>query len=163
MNLRFAGPSLVLAATLAVTTFPAIADDATAAKIERGRYLVKIAGCNDCHTPGYMSMEGQVPESEWLKGDAFGWSGPWGTTYASNLRITLSNLSEDQWVSFAQNLRSRPPMPSVNVNAMTEADLRDIYAFITHLQPLGDPAPAYLPPGVQPTGPHVVFPSPPPQ
>jgi hypothetical protein len=21
--------------------------------IERGRYLAKIAGCNDCHTPGY--------------------------------------------------------------------------------------------------------------
>ena len=22
--------------------------------LDRGRYLVKIAGCNDCHTPGYM-------------------------------------------------------------------------------------------------------------
>jgi len=22
--------------------------------VERGKYLAQIAGCNDCHTPGYM-------------------------------------------------------------------------------------------------------------
>ena len=27
---------------------------ANAAQLERGRYLVEIGGCNDCHTPGYM-------------------------------------------------------------------------------------------------------------
>jgi mono/diheme cytochrome c family protein len=138
------------------------ADNTQAEKIERGRYLAKIAGCNDCHTAGYLASEGNIPESEWMKGDSFGWNGPWGTTYAPNLRLSLSKMTEDQWVVFAKNLRSRPPMPSVNVNSMKEEDLRDLYAYITHLQPLGDPAPEYLPPGVEPTGPHVTFPAPPP-
>jgi hypothetical protein len=29
---------------------PAIADEA---QIERGKYLVTLGGCHDCHTPGY--------------------------------------------------------------------------------------------------------------
>jgi mono/diheme cytochrome c family protein len=153
---------LTLGLVLAGLAAPLMADDTQAAKIERGRYLAIITGCNDCHTAGYGMAEGKIPESEWLKGDAFGWSGPWGTTYAPNLRLSLSKMTEDQWVVFAKNLRSRPPMPSVNLNAMKESDMRDLYAFITHLQPLGEPAPAYLPPGEVPTGPHVVFPSPPP-
>jgi hypothetical protein len=28
---------------------------------ERGRYLMIAGGCNDCHTPGYMQTDGQVP------------------------------------------------------------------------------------------------------
>lgn len=139
--------------------FPVVADDAQAGKIERGRYLATITGCNDCHTAGYGMSGGKVPETEWLKGDAFGWKGPWGTTYAPNLRISLSKMTEDQWVGFAQQLNSRPPMPSFNLNKMKEQDLRDLYTFITHLQPLGDPAPEYLPPGVEPAGPHVAFPT----
>lgn len=54
--------------------------------IARGKYLIAIAGCNDCHTPGFMQMGSKVLESEWLKGVLVGWKGPWGTTYGSNLR-----------------------------------------------------------------------------
>ena len=43
--------------------------------LERGRYLVRIAGCNDCHTPGYLLSEGKTPEELWLTGDSFGWRG----------------------------------------------------------------------------------------
>ena len=46
-------------------------------KVDRGRYLVKITGCNDCHTPGYLLSEGNVLEKLWLTGDKFGWRGPW--------------------------------------------------------------------------------------
>ena len=49
--------------------------------LDRGRYLVKIAGCNDCHTRGYAETAGKVPEKQWLTGDQLGWRGPWGTTY----------------------------------------------------------------------------------
>jgi hypothetical protein len=31
-------------------------------QLERDRYLVKIAGCNDCNTPGYLLVDGQVAE-----------------------------------------------------------------------------------------------------
>ena len=30
--------------------------------VERGRYLVQIAGCNDCHTAGYVQAGGSIPE-----------------------------------------------------------------------------------------------------
>ena len=46
----------------------------------RGKYVVTIGGCNDCHTPGYAEKEGKVPEKDWLTGDILGWRGPWGTT-----------------------------------------------------------------------------------
>ncbi len=125
--------------------------------VERGRYLVKIAGCNDCHTPGYLMNEGRISEALWLTGDSFGWSGPWGTTYASNLRILLSGLTEDGWVQYARSLRTRPPMPWFNLNEMEEADLRAIYRFVRSLGSAGEPAPAYLPPGAKPAGPHALI------
>ncbi len=38
----------------ALSLLPAVADDA---EVERGKYLVTISGCNDCHTPGYFFRE----------------------------------------------------------------------------------------------------------
>ena len=58
--------------------------------IEHGSYLVTVGGCNDCHTAGYAESAGEVPESDWLQGDSLGWQGPWGTTYATNLRLQLA-------------------------------------------------------------------------
>jgi hypothetical protein len=93
-----------------------------------------------------------------LTGDSFGWSGPWGTTYASNLRLLLSGLTEDGWVQYARSLKTRPPMPWFNLNEMEESDLRAIHRFVRSLGAAGEPAPAYLPPGVKPAGPHALIP-----
>jgi mono/diheme cytochrome c family protein len=132
----------------------------SAATRERGRYLVKIAGCNDCHTHGYIESESAVPEKQWLKGSSLGWRGPWGTTYAWNLRRFLSALPEDQWLNFARATKSRPPMPWWALNEMEKEDLRAIHAFVRHLGPDGEDAPAYLPPDRAPKQPYVQFPSP---
>lgn len=126
--------------------------------IERGRYVVHIAGCNDCHTPGYGMAEGRVRESLWLTGDQVGWSGAWGTTYPTNLRLYMSQLSEDSWVKIARAFRPRPPMPWFNLRAMDEADLRALYRFVRYLGPAGKPAPAYVPPDRTPNGPTIRFP-----
>jgi mono/diheme cytochrome c family protein len=129
-------------------------------KIEdRGRYIIKIAGCNDCHTAGYAEAAGKIPEKDWLKGDTIGWRGPWGTTYSSNLRLYMQNLSEDQWVQVSRAVEFRPPMPWFVFRAMTEQDLRAIYRFIRNLGPAGEPAPNYLPPDQKPTGLFILFPS----
>lgn len=132
-----------------------------AVSIERGRYIAKIGGCNDCHTAGYAPSGGKVPEAEWLKGDALGWNGPWGTTYPANLRITLSKLTEDGWVKLAKTAEFRPPMPWFGLHDMTEADLRSFYRFVRSLGAPGEPAPAFLPPGETPQGPTIRFPAPP--
>jgi mono/diheme cytochrome c family protein len=165
--------SAALAAVLALTlpgatagaqtpaTKPAAAASKDSAAVERGRYLSRIAGCNDCHTPGYVVSGGKVPENLWLTGDALGWRGPWGTTYASNLRDQVPKMSEAQWVQYARTTELRPPMPWFNLRAMSDADLKALYRFIVHLGPGGQPAPAYVPPDQEPKPPYVTFPAPP--
>jgi len=126
---------------------------------ERARYIIKIAGCNDCHTTGYAEAAGKIPEQDWLKGDTIGWRGPWGTTYASNLRLYMQNLSEAQWIQVSRAIEFRPPMPWFVLREMTDEDLRAIYRFIRHLGPAGKPAPNYLPPDQEPPQPYILFPS----
>lgn len=129
--------------------------------VERGRYITRIAGCNDCHTPGYLMSDGQTPEEMWLIGDTFGWRGPWGTTYAANLRLFVARLTEAQWIEAARTLRRRPPMPWFNLNRMEPDDLRAMYHFVRSLGDPGKPAPAYVPPDQEPPPPYATFPAPP--
>lgn len=136
------------------SAFGAPATDAGA--LERGRYLVSISGCNDCHTAGYPESGGKVPQEQWLTGSAVGWSGPWGTTYPANLRLVVQSLSESQWLSFARAPR-RPPMPWFALRDMSDTDLRAIYQFLRHLGPKGEPAPAYVRPGQAVSTPYIEF------
>ena len=53
-------------------------------------------------------------------------------------------------------------MPFFNLRDMTDADVKAIYAYLKHLGPAGQPAPAYVPPDKTPAGPFVLFPPPPP-
>ena len=99
-----------------------------------------------------------MPENQWLTGDAVGWSGPWGTTYAANLRLALAKISEQQWVEFARGAQTRPPMPWFALRDMSTDDLRALYRFVRHLGPAGEPAPAYVPPGAAVSGPVIRFP-----
>lgn len=126
--------------------------------VERGRYLVTIAGCNDCHTAGYLASDGKTPEELWLAGDTFGWRGPWGTTYGPNLRIVVQALTEDQWVTLAKTLTARPTMPWFALNKIKDEDLRAMYQFIRQLRPVGKPAPEYVPPDEEPDPPYATFP-----
>lgn len=57
---------------------------------DRGRYLVKIADCNDCHTPGHVPTAGKVPEYQWLTVDRPDWRVPWATTYPPSRLLKLS-------------------------------------------------------------------------
>lgn len=129
--------------------------------VERGKYLVKISGCNDCHTPEYLLSGGKTPQKLWLSGSSFGWKGPWGTTYAPNLRILVEGLTEKAWIEMAKNLKTRPPMPWYVLNEMKDEDLSAIYHFIRSMGAEGEPAPQYLPPDIEPKTPYALFPSPP--
>ncbi len=129
-----------------------------AQQIERGRYVVAIGGCNDCHTAGYADNGGKAAESERLKGDTLGYRGPWGTTYPTNLRLSLSKMTEDEWLKYAKNLMTRPPMPWFNVQAMNDADLRALYQYVKSLGAGGSPAPAFVPAGKEPKPPFIQWP-----
>ena len=102
--------SLHLAPAFAAATSRA----ATQSPVERGRYLVTIMGCNDCHTPLKMGVNGPEPDmSRMLSGHpsslviesapppASGpwmaqvgstmtaWAGPWGVSFTANLTPDL--------------------------------------------------------------------------
>jgi hypothetical protein len=87
---------------------PAGQSAVAAKRVERGKYLVTIMGCNDCHTPMKMGPQGPEPDmSRMLSGHPEGmklppppkpsgpwiattvpltaWAGPWGMTYSVNL------------------------------------------------------------------------------
>lgn len=77
--------------------------------VERGRYLVTIGGCNDCHTPWILGPEGPHPDmtrmlsghpadlempaapaalGPWVwsgAGSNTAFAGPWGVSFAANL------------------------------------------------------------------------------
>lgn len=98
-----------VAATIGCSGQPASAGPVATSPVERGAYLVSIAGCNDCHTPMKMGAKGPEPDmSRMLSGHpdampaltspplAEGWlwagdatntafTGPWGISYATNL------------------------------------------------------------------------------
>jgi mono/diheme cytochrome c family protein len=160
-SIRSMQMTLAVAAILgSMTAAQAAAPTATDPRdIARGRYLMKIAGCNDCHTPGYAQSGGKVPEAAWLTGDMLGWSGEWGTTYPINLRLYMQGITEAQWMTVARTKEARPPMPWFALRDMSDADLRAAYRFIRTLGPAGQPAPAYVPPGQPVKGPAVQFPA----
>ena len=107
-------------------TAEAAPEDSSQSAVERGQYLVTVAGCNDCHTPFKMGPKGPVPDmSRMLSGHpeslrmppapaAQGpwiWSGaatntafagPWGVSYAINLtpdeNTGIGVWSEDTFV-----------------------------------------------------------------
>ncbi|WP_296599385.1 cytochrome C [Phenylobacterium sp.] len=121
--------------------------------IEAGRYLVLVGGCNDCHTDGFPQSGGAVPEAQRLMGRAVGYQGPWGVSYASNLRLLAANTTEDGWVEIMKTKKLLPPMPSHNLAKMSDPDLRAIYRYVQSLGAAGQPEPENLPPGVAPKTP----------
>jgi hypothetical protein len=105
--------------------------------VERGRYLVEIAGCNECHTPNFTKTGNQTKESDRLVGSQQVFRGPGGTAYASNLRLYFQEITAEQWIQIAKEVQRKPPMPWNAINAMTEADVYAVYLYIRQLGPSG--------------------------
>ena len=149
------GAALITALFLAGAS---TAESSESPHISRGRYLVKIAGCNDCHTPGYTQSAGAIPEAQWLIGDKTGWQGPWGTTYPINLRQFMQGMTKAQWLEIARQ-PTRPPMPWFALRDMSDEDLAALYDFIRSLGAAGPAAPAYVAPGQAVSTPVILMPS----
>jgi mono/diheme cytochrome c family protein len=147
----FVAGAMMAAATVAMASEPA------APSADYGKTVSIIGGCNDCHTADYNMKGGVINPDTALKGNPVGYQGPWGTTYAINLRILASTMKEDDWVKYLQTFTARPPMPFYNVHALDDVQMRSLYQYIVSLGAPGDPAPVYVPPGQKPTSPYNVF------
>ena len=125
-----------------------------------GRYIVRTSGCNDCHTPGFMVLGEKVPEDQWLIGNPIGFRGPWGTTYPQNLRRFVQPFTPDQFVEVVRKRNSRPPMPWSQLHAMSDADLKAVYAYLKSLgrqHGLAQPAHDFVPPDAEPKTPFILM------
>jgi len=144
-------PALLHSGAGAATEPHVVADDA----ISAGRYLVNYGGCNECHTPGFTQAKGQIPEAQRLTGNPVGFQGPWGTSYAINLRLFFTHFPEARWVAVVRKppFDVHPPMPWGNLQALSDADLHAIYAYVNSLGNVGGPTPGFIPPGGTVTSP----------
>lgn len=125
--------------------------------VKRGLHVAIIGGCNDCHTVGYSEAEGKIDPANALKGSPVGFRGPWGTTYAANLRLIAKDKTEDDFVKYLSTFKARPPMPWYNVHELTQTDKRSLYMYIKSLGDPGDPAPDYVPADQEPKTPYVTM------
>jgi Cytochrome c len=162
------GMMLVVAAQAEAQQAPANA------QVERGRYLVRITGCHDCHSPKVQGMTpdltralsgrpGTTPLPSASKGevhaslDLTAWTGPWGYSVASNLTPDQATGIGTRYTeaSFLATMRTgkkpngtpiMPPMPAEVYQNMTDEDLRAIFAFLKTITPIRNPVLAGLPP-----------------
>lgn len=158
-NCNAAGIKAALALVIILLALPVLAsqpiyassqEDARAV-LARGRYLVLVAGCNDCHSPGWRESDGRLAQSAWLTGNSVGFRSEWGTIYPTNLRLRFQVMSEEQYNTTVRTRGGPPPMVWQNLRALTPADRHAIYLFIRHLGPAGQPAPRNLSPWEEPT------------
>ncbi|MEQ1831606.1 MAG: cytochrome c [Candidatus Eisenbacteria bacterium] len=156
------------AAALACAVFVQAAAPAADPRIERGKYLVTIMACNDCHTPG--TFYGVPDFGRFLSGSELGWVGPWGVVYAANLtsdpETGLGKWKPDE---IAMAIRSgnrpdgrqlAPAMPWLNYSNLTDDDALAIAAYLKTLKPVKHAVPKPLPPGEAAKGPVLAFPPP---
>jgi len=141
MSKRMSFPAMILFLTfgLALVAAAVVHDNkgGDKAMIERGKYLVKLGGCGDCHSPKTMTAQGPMedaalllsghPASETITGapaalfqdgwiascnaNMTAWAGPWGVSFAVNLtpdaKTGLGNWTEDQFVKAIRSGKHR--------------------------------------------------------
>jgi len=125
-----------VAALLAGLPGAARADDAS---VTRGKYLVNLGGCNDCHTPG--SFFGKPDSGKTLGGSEVGFEIPdLGTFYGANLtpdKVTgLGGWSDDQVRSVLTTGKRpdgrelAPIMPWRAISQLTKDDMQAVIDYL---------------------------------
>lgn len=142
----------------------ASAAPAAESPVERGKYLVLVGGCNDCHTPLKMGEKGPEPDmSKMLSGHPegmilkqpkldmpwmaagsatlTGWAGPWGISYAKNLTPDSTGLGTWDEATFILAMRSgkhmgngRPIMPPMPWQGIGKMKDDDLKAMFAYLK-----------------------------
>jgi len=141
--------------------------------VTRGQYLVSIAGCNDCHTPGYLL--GMPDFDRRLGGSDVGFFAPgMGYFYGPNLTpdeaTGLGSWSDDQIVTALRTgVRPdgrvlSPVMPWMGLSNLTDEDAFAIAAYLKSLAPISNLVSPPTADGQTPPGPYmtVAFPEAPP-
>ncbi|HVC54067.1 MAG TPA: c-type cytochrome [Stellaceae bacterium] len=153
-----------LGACAAILLLTAAAGIANAAdkQVERGKYLVQIGGCFDCHTKGYFL--GKPDMAMYLAGSDVGFEIPkLGVFVGPNLtpdkETGLGNWTADQIVTALQTgVRPdgrilAPIMPWRSFAKLTKADAYAVAAYLKSLKPIHRKVPGPFGPTEKPTVP----------
>jgi mono/diheme cytochrome c family protein len=128
---------------------------------ERGKYLVNVAGCNDCHTPGYFL--GKPDMARYLGGSDVGFELPGlGTFHGPNLTpdkaTGLGNWTDAQ-IATALTTGVRPDgrvlapiMPWHAFANLTKGDVAAIIAFLRTVPSVSNKVLGPFGPTEKPTG-----------
>ncbi|MBI3329576.1 MAG: cytochrome c [Nitrospinae bacterium] len=142
-------------------------------QVERGRYLVTLGQCHDCHTP--KGAGGRPQLDRLLSGHPEGlapapavqdaisitptltsFTGPWGTSFTRNLtpdeETGIGKWTEQDFLKVLRTgIRKNgaavlPPMPWEYLTQLTDEDLKAMFAYLRSIPPLKNRVPENLPP-----------------
>lgn len=136
---------------------------APAGSLTRGGQLVRLGGCDDCHTPKLQGGAPDLsrrfsghPQNGPLPPETAGaittnmmltaWRGPWGLTLTANITPD-KETGIGGWTAadFKKTLRTgvdptgyviRPPMPIATLQNLPDADLEAIFRFLQAQKPI---------------------------
>ena len=153
-----------------------------AVQIARGKYLVDIMGCHDCHTPVKMGPQGPEPDmtralsghpeefvmppapalppGPWVAtiGATFtAFASPAGTVFTRNLtqdkETGLGDWTVEEFIATMKTGRERgkgrpvlPPMPVQNLKAMSDSDIRALFAYLQSIPAIKNRTPQPIEP-----------------
>ncbi len=110
------------------------------ADAKRGEYLAKAAGCLECHTEETKDPKAAVP---YAGGHAL--KTPFGTFYGPNItphnETGIGKWTEAEFINALRNGKRPdganyfPAFPYPSFTAMTDADMRDLFAYLKSLPP----------------------------
>jgi mono/diheme cytochrome c family protein len=159
--------SIVAVVAISCASRQAAAPTTSLSPVERGKYLVTVLGCGDCHTPG--SLYGAPDTTRLLAGSELGWTGPWGTSYPRNLTPDSTGIGSWSEEDIVHAIRTgqrpdhsplMPPMPWPDFAHLTDDDARAVAAYLKTIPAVSHRVPDRLPPGA-PAPTALVFPPPP--
>jgi mono/diheme cytochrome c family protein len=151
------------------------------AQVARGKYLVDIMGCHDCHTPMKLGPNGpewdmtralsghpeqlvmppapavQMPWMATMAMTMTAWNGPWGTSFTRNLtpdkETGLGDWTVEEFIATMKTGRERgkgrpvlPPMPVQNLAALSDTDIRALFAYLQSLPAIKNRTPQPIEP-----------------
>jgi len=112
-------------------------------QVKHGWYLVRLAGCNDCHTP---ADEKGNAITAMMFGGGFRFAGPWGDVVSPNITTDPSGIGHYDAAMFIKTIRTghasggvrdlNPLMPFSYFRNMTDDDLKAIFAYLQTVKPV---------------------------
>jgi len=132
--------------------------------VARGKYLVTVMGCGDCHTPGYFL--GKPDLAHPLSGSDVGFEVPglgihWGPNLTPDPATGLGKWSDAEIITAIRTgvtpdgRRLIPVMPYGDFASLTDADAHAIVIFLRTLAPVAHQVPGPTKPGEKAPAPYM--------